>query len=74
MSPHDEATVILDCRGPELVVVAGEEEELLALRFDPEAWMWVYEGALNVVKNVLILNDPNPINHIPSASELRYGY
>lgn len=74
MSPHDEATVILDCRGPELLVVEGDEQELFALRFDPEVWMWVYQGALDIVKNVLVLNDPNPVNHIPSASELRYGY
>ena len=74
MSPHEEATVIIETRGPELIVVEGEEEEIFSLRFDPEAWMWVYEGALNVVKNVLILNSPNPIDHIPTAAELRYGY
>ena len=74
MSPQDEANVILDCRGPELIVVEGDEQELLALRFDPSAWMWVYGKAVGVVKNVLVLNDPDPINHIPSASELRYGY
>ncbi len=74
MSPHEEATVVIDCRGPELIVAEGDEQELFALRFDTEAWMWVYQGALDVVKNVLVLNKPRPIDHIPSASELRYGY
>lgn len=74
MSPHEEANVIIETRGPELIVIEGNEQELLALRFDPKAWMWVYDKAVDVVKNVLVLNDPNPINHIPSASELRYGY
>lgn len=74
MSPHEEATVIIETRGPELIVVEGKEEEIFSLRFDPEAWMWVYAKAVGVVKNVLVLNDPNPINHIPSASEMRYGY
>lgn len=74
MSSHDEATVVIDCRGPELIVVEGEEKEILSLRFDPKAWMWVYDKAVGVVKNVLVLNDPNPINHIPTAAELRYGY
>ena len=74
MSPQEEATVIIETRGPELIVVEGDEQELFALRFDPDLWMWVYDKAVGVVKNVLVLNDPNPINHIPSASELRYGY
>jgi hypothetical protein len=74
VSPSEEANVIIDCRGPGLLVVEGEEQELFALRFDPELWMWVYDKAVGVVKNVLVLNDPNPINHIPTASELRYGY
>lgn len=74
MSPHEEATTVIECRGPVLTVVEGDEQELFALRFDPEAWMWVYDKAVGVVKNVLVLNDPNPINHIPTASEMRYGY
>lgn len=74
MSPQDEATVIIDARGPELIVVEGDEQEIFALRFDPDLWMWVYDKAVGMVKNVLVLNDPNPINHIPTAAELRYGY
>lgn len=65
---------MIDCRGPELLVVEGEEQELFCLRFDPTIWMWVYQGALDVVKNVLVLNDSCPVNHIPTAAELRYGY
>jgi hypothetical protein len=74
MSPYDEATVVIDCCGPELLVVEGDEQELLSLQYDPEARMWVYAGSPGVVKNVLILNSPSPINHVPSASELRWAY
>ena len=74
MSPHDQADVIIDARGPELIVVEGDEQELFALRFDPSIWMWVYDKAVDCVKDVLVLNSPNPVNNIPTAAELRYGY